>query len=180
MLIANYQGRSFTSKAIRFLTRSKYSHSAFLFDAHTEKIAIKLINRGEDMRKLEHIHEGAVAEAWEPGGVRNTESLSDGHTRGTPVDLYELAVPLTDDEEERLILLLIEIMGEPYDWKNVLRFITKRPGGANSDWFCSEMVTDRLSEVGRKLFQRTAAWEVPPDWVPRSTILKFKEATVTT
>ena len=64
--IIAYKGRSLTSKAIKLLTRSEYSHVAFMFD------------------------DGSVVEAWDNHGLRKVSSISEQHSPNTEVDVFIL------------------------------------------------------------------------------------------
>lgn len=178
MLIAQYRGRSWMSKAIRFITRSHYSHSAFLFDENTEAAAAKLERNGFDFGGLGNLHAGAVFEAWDCG-VRSCPHIGYEHDLNTPVDVFRLVKPLTLSEEQTLLMSLVPEVGVPYGFRNVLRFISKRPGNLDKTWFCSELVFEKLAGVGRTLLDRTQPWEVPPDWISRSPLLAFSETKVT-
>lgn len=155
MRIALYKGKSLVSRAIEFLTRSPYSHAAFL------------------------LNDGTVIEAWQPT-VRHVASLSAQHTPGTPVDIFGFNPGLSVLQESQLITLALKDVGTPYDYKSVLRFVTKRRGDASKKkLFCSEQVFQRCKDVGVELLLNTEAWECPPDWLARSPFL-IKESTVVT
>jgi len=156
MRIALYRGRSPLSLLIRWQTRSVYSHAAFLLD------------------------DGSVIEAWPPA-VRHVADLSTQHTSGTPVDIFEFIDPLTVGETRRLVRLAKADVGVPYDYRSVVRFLTRarEPGPTAQKLFCSEQVFLRCGEVGRHLLARTEAWRVPPDWIARSPRL-FLEKTIIT
>jgi uncharacterized protein YycO len=178
MKIALYKGKSLTSRAIRFLTRSNYSHAAFLFDEDTEHVA-HIADRQGHIKRIHRYARGSVIEAWEPGGVRNTASLRSGHDRGVTVDIFAFHEPLIKEEERALLFMLNDEIGWPYDFTNVLRFVTKRPGNIEKSWFCSELVFAMLKRIGRLLLTNTEPWEVPPDWIARSPKI-YLEQTVTT
>ena len=148
MRIALYQGTSTISRLIRWQTRSKYSHAAFLAD------------------------DGTVIEAWQPE-VRMVSNLSTQHTPGTLVDIFEFKQRLTAAEDERLWKLALDDRGIPYDYTGVLRFVTRLPENERrkSKLFCSEQVFSRCAMIGRHLLERTEAWRVPPDWISRSSLL---------
>jgi hypothetical protein len=184
--IACYKGTSFQSKAIRFLTRSEYSHAAFLFDEQTEDAVHELLRTyPARVNGIQHIYRGAVVEAWSPT-VRSTFSLSREHTPGTQVDIFDFCAPFTRelwplriDQEKDLVMALAAEIGTPYDWKDVFRFVTRRPGDLDRRWFCSELVFAKCLAINRPLFERTKAWEVPPGWLPRSPYLKWTKTVIT-
>jgi len=174
MRIALYQGTSFISRAIRWQTRSKYSHAAFLLD------------------------DGSVIEAWAtpwPGrvrwvipddnselGTRNSElsALSKQHTPGTTVHLFDFVCPLTQKENQKLEYFARQDIGTPYDYKSIIRFLTRDKGdGSKRKLFCSEQVFARCAQIGRPLLERTEAWRVPPDWIARSPHLTLTKTIIT-
>lgn len=156
MKFACYQGTSWVSKAIRFLTRSQYSHVAVI------------------------LRDTSVIEAWHEGkGVRIVRNLSEQHTPGTVVDVYAFIDPLTQDQERAAEDFLRHQIGKKYDFRAVFRFVTKKRSKRDNRWFCSELATQAAMTAGRALFSSTEAWEVPPDWVPRSLALRFEQRLVT-
>ena len=177
MNIALYKGTSGVSRAIRWITRSDYSHAAFVFDPQAERAAAAVSAEG-GLTKIRHWRDGAVIEAWK-GGVQNSPSLCTLHTPGTVVDLFEPVTPMTFDQDKRLVLWLNSIIGDPYSYWNVLRFISRRPGRDDGAWFCSEACVEGFTTAGWKLFERTQAWEVPPGWIARSLALRWFQ-TITT
>ncbi len=149
MRIALYQGVSTISRLIRWQSRSKYSHAAFLCD------------------------DGSVIEAWMPE-VRLVSNLSSQHTPGTLVDIFEFKAQLTAAEDEKLWNLAIDDLAIPYDYVGIWRFVTRQPECERSKkkLFCSEQVFSRCGMIGRHLLERTEAWRVPPDWIARSPLLR--------
>jgi len=173
MEIAQFQGTSLIpSRAIRFLTRSDYSHSSFLFDAGACSAASGMVKRGVDLGKIKNIAVGSTVEAWQPT-VQNAPSVSALHTKGTKIDIFKFVQPLTVLEEEKLLLTLEPEIGWPYDWKNVIKFVTKRQGSPDGAYFCSELVYAMTRAIGRELLARTNPWECPPDWIHRSPLLTY-------
>ena len=172
------RGISLTSKAIKFLTRGPYSHSAFLFDKNTEAACSALVKLGFDFGELEHISDGSVVEAWMPK-VRSTPRLSFGHEIGTVVDIFELRVPLSQIEETLLVKSLVPEIGTPYNRRDVLRFITRRPGNLDDTWFCSELLFQKFLDIMRALLAQTQAWEVSPSWIQRSPFLRYVRSETT-
>lgn len=159
MRVAQYQGVSAISKLIRWQTRSLYSHTAFLFD------------------------DGSVVEAWAspyPGMVRHVKDLSEQHTPGTVVDIFEFKDPLTVEENIALEFRARDAVGLHYDYKGIVRFLTRQRSTNSKAVFCSELVYRECHRIGRPLMERTEAWRVPPDWIPRSPLLTFSTRIVTT
>jgi uncharacterized protein YycO len=165
MRIALYQGTSFISRAIRWQTRSIYSHAAFLLD------------------------DGSVIEAWQPvvrhvepfpGAKWDLSALSRQHTPGTKVDILEFKQPLTEDENSALTCLAKYDIGTPYDYVGIERFVTRYGGGTDGHLFCSEQVFDRCAQIGRRLLERCDGWEVPPRDIARSPLLQISHSLITT
>lgn len=165
MRIALYQGTSFISRAIRWQTRSQYSHAAFLLD------------------------DGSVIEAWQPVVrwiIPDNEGdfisgLSKQHTPGTTVDIFEFECPLAPSENDRLVFFAKQDINTPYDYRGIVRFLTrKRSATSKHRLFCSEQVFLRCAQIGRPLLARTEAWRVPPDWIARSPYLKLTKTIITT
>lgn len=149
-----YKGTSRISRAIRFITRSEYSHVGLLLPT------------------------GELIEAWD-NGVRLVRDISDQHTPGTVADVYRYAEDLTAGQERKMRDFLYAQIGQRYDWKGVFRFITRKAATPDSDWFCSELAVQASIEGGRLLFASTLPEEVPPDWIPRSLALRFDYRTIT-
>lgn len=154
MKFACYKGTSWISKAIRWITRSEYSHVAVI------------------------LRDTSVIEAWD-SGVRIVRNLSEQHSPGTIVDVYSFMTPLTAEQCKAAEDFLRDQIGKHYDWKSVLRFVTKRKSKRDDHWFCSELATQAAMNAGRALFASTEPWEVPPDWIPRSLALKFDYRIIT-
>jgi uncharacterized protein YycO len=179
MRIALYQGKSPVSWAIRFITRSKYSHAAFLFDEESNKAAGRLLDSGHSLRKLHYYNPGAVVEAWD-GGVKNSLSISSLHQKGTVVDVFSTVQPLSCWQEEQLVMFCSDIIGWPYSYWNVLKFVTKRSGKMDGSYFCSEAVFEGFQfKAGLPLLRGKQPWEVPPDWLQMPTNLIMKETRIT-
>jgi len=62
-------------------------------------------------------------------------------------------------------------LGKWYDWRNVLRFVSRLPGRVNDRWFCSELVFAALERSYRRVLQ-TAAEYVDPGHLPTSPLLQ--------
>ncbi len=117
MKILAYKGTGLISKAIRWRTRSPWSHVAVLLP---------------DQR---------VVEAWHRGGVVLASSLSENHAPGTEVSVF--AIDYEFDRDAVTQSLLAEV-GKKYDLLSVLKFVTLRQATADDRWFCSELVLAKL------------------------------------
>ncbi len=144
MYLLAYRGRSLISKAIRWQTRSVYSHVAL-----------------EDLN-------GTVYEAWHVGGVRKLGSLQHGHAPGTKIDRFAI-IPVLDDMAVRSFLL--EQLGKKYDYRSVFRFLTRRECAADDRWFCSELVAYALNLGGVQLQSRIPSSKLSPRDVCMSPVL---------
>lgn len=151
MRILAYKGKSLTSKAIRFLTRSEYSH-----------IAVELDN-------------GMMIEAWATAGVVERINYKEGHTPGTQVDVFAIKGNLDTARVEKF---LRDKIGLSYDWLNVFRFIYHKPSIENRRWFCSELAEYALAYGFVTLLHGDKSTHSPRDTV-MSPLLKF-ETTRTT
>lgn len=120
-------------------------------------------------------------ESWAKGGVLHNASLSMRHTSGTTVDIFSFARPLTNAQEKAMREEAVKHLGKNYDFKSVLRFLTRRdaPPDDNASLFCSEYAMIICLAGQLELLARTPPWIVPPDWIPRSPLLKFSETVVT-
>jgi uncharacterized protein YycO len=178
--LAAFQGKSLISRIIRAVTYSEYSHLGMEFAADMEV---------GGSRYVRCINRGSVIEAWK-GGVKLSSSISERHTPGTAVDLFEFKTPLSRHEAERMAIFLLSQIGKPYDYLNVARFlpivrmILPRPGPASTIYrrkhlFCSELCVEACRAVGRDIIMRCPAWQVPPRDAPRSPLLRLSENTTT-
>lgn len=152
--IALYRGKSFNSKIIKWMSWGTYSHAA--------------IRLPED--------NGIIYEAWDGVGVRKGNSISDGHTMSTRVDLYALDVT---HEQYKIIKSSLESqIGKKYDWKGVFRFsplirlfVSSSPSKSEQNkWFCSEYVAWALLQAGIHILQ-APVWMISPSDLAKSPLL---------
>jgi len=149
MLVALHRGEGWIAKAIRWQTRSVYSHASFLLE-----------------------DSGVVIEAREFEGVR-TVRWDEVVASGEHVDLFRVK-GLSTEAEVVVLQFLWEQMGKPYDYTMVARFVSRRQEERESSgkWFCSELVFAALAKAGVKLLERIEAWEVSPGVLRLSTRLE--------
>jgi uncharacterized protein YycO len=148
MYVALYKGRSWTSKLIRWFTRSEYSHAAWV-----EK-------------------SGKTWESWEPGGVRTVPSPLVGHDPRTPIDFFfvqgmdELSAQIVSD-------FFAKHLGKPYDFWGVIGFISRRSRQVGDPrWFCSEILIEALRAGGINILAaRLESYKVTPRDVAVSPLL---------
>jgi uncharacterized protein YycO len=152
MKILLFHGRGIISWLIRFQTRGQYSHAAVML---------------RDGRVIE-AWQGSGKHFWRNGGVRELPGLKEGKEG---IDAFEIQ-DLNEEQETRLQTWLLDQVGTKYDYRGVIRFITRARKGDVKKLFCSELVFEGCLQVGITLLARTHSWEVPPDWLKRSTMLK--------
>ena len=151
MRILCYRGVGLISRAIRFQTRSLYSH-----------VAIEL-------------QEHEIYEAWHVGGVRQLRYAIDGHDKSTVIDIYRVDPAINCDIDKVRAFLQSQI-GKKYDFKSVARFLTRRKVRADDKWFCSELVLAAIQAGGGELLHVNPSEASPRD-VAISPYL-FYEATL--
>lgn len=148
MKILAYRGISWISKAIRWQTRSRYSH-----------IAIEL-------------NDGSVIEAWHIGGVRRNLTFRSVHSPKTKVDVFEIAGKY--DEKKVLDFLTMQI-GHKYDFRSIVRFITRKSSHISPKWFCSELANEAFRKGGLDLLSRISSSHISPRDIAISPMLRLVE-----
>lgn len=148
MKILAYRGVSWISKVIRWQTRSKYSH-----------IAIEL-------------EDGSVIEAWHIGGVANNPSFKTVHSPKTKVDVLEI---IGQYDEKKVLEFLKMQIGHKYDFRSIVRFITRKSSHVSPNWFCSELANEAFREGGLNLLSRISSSHVSPRDIGISPALRFFE-----
>lgn len=155
MQIALYQGKSLISKAIRWQTRGVYSHAAIILPDTT------------------------IVEAWHnPAKVRLITTLSDGHTPGTTVDIFDVAT--SEQQRDDISVFARMQMGKPYDFAAIARFMSRRNKDNPDKWFCSELVFSAFRYAGIDLLERTEPFQVSPVLLSRSPLLVKSHSITTT
>lgn len=170
MKVALYQGTSFVSLTIRWFTRSRFSHAALFCDSATEEAGIQMVKSGCEFSKLHYFSLGSVVEAWK-GGVKNSPTISTLHNPGTHVQLMSPCHPETGElwplsrveEEHFLVLCDKEYIGRPYDFGDIVRFLTRQRGHPHGSVFCSFLVDVVMRKCGRPPLARTEGWRVTPN-----------------
>ena len=152
MLIALHRGTGFIARAIRWQTRSVYSHASVLLEESE-----------------------MVIEAREFQGVR-VVMWNDVVASGEVVDLFRVR-DISAEQEKVVREFLWEQMGKGYDYTMVARFVSRRQEerASSGKWFCSELVFAALAKAGVKLLERIEAWEVSPGVLRLSTRLEETE-----
>lgn len=143
--VALFHGVSAISFLIRWETRSKYSHAAFLLpDGKT------------------------IIESVEGVGVhaRQVEASDAGN-----MELFNVQ-GMTPEQWKAAITFAIEQIGDGYDLLDDLRFITHQQAHANqASWFCSELVYYSLQQGGINMLRDVDAAEVSPELLNQSPLL---------
>lgn len=130
---------------IRWQTRGSYSHVAVLFDRHDLYESVKWA--GVIQRCLEeHDYE---ADWLRLDGWRAFES--------------------------RMRHIAVSRLGQPYDWRAIIRFVDRRRWYRNDAWFCSEFGYSLATSSGVQLFRSTKPWEVSPNILFRSPLFTVEE-----
>lgn len=141
-----FHGRGLISAAIRLQTRSEYSHAALLMP------------------------DGQIVEAWQGAGVR-VKALTDW----SGIDIYD--VPrLYQYQWNDAIDFALRQVGQGYDYKGVLRFLTRQDTPENGKWFCSELVFAAMQFAGLNLLERIPAAEVSPGMLRLSPHLELRKS----
>lgn len=136
-----FRGRGAISAAIRWQTRSRYSHAAL------------------------RLRDGRIVESWQGAGVQ-IKTLTDW----TGIDAYLIpsATPAQWDEALDQACYLV---GHGYDYWAIARFVSRRLMPFNDRWFCSELVFWALARAGVRLLSRISPAEVSPGLLALSPLL---------
>ena len=145
MKVLAYKGKRLFSRLIRLQTRSDYSHVAVQMD------------------------DGTVIEAWTVSGVRHVASPMTSHTTGTEIDYFEITA---DYDQEQVLAFLKSQLGKKYDYRGIVRFLTRRAAPADDRWFCSELVLEAFRRGGVDLQSRIPASYATPRDIAMSPLLK--------
>lgn len=149
-MILLYHGTGWLSKMIQKFTWGFFNHAAY-----------------------KNNQTGEVIEAWYSVVKAKDEWVN--HNDGTQIDYYDFEVPLTEDEENQIWMLLNAQLGKPYDYAGIVNFITRPDSGTSADqskWFCSELVFFCVNRV-RLMLNNIPAFKVYPTMLSFPTSLKF-------
>ena len=154
--VAQYKGKSLTSKLIKLTSHGKYSHTAII---------------------LPH---GDIVEAWEgTDNVRIIKNLSEGHTPGTEVDIYTIDIP--SELERDFIEFVLSQVGKPYNkWGLIAFYLNRLRFNREGEWFCSQLLVGACHSIGQYLWgSETKSWQISPTGIVRTSHLKYHSSTVT-
>ncbi len=143
--VALFSGGDPIAKVVRWQTRSPYSHAAFLLPCGTR-----------------------VIESYPGVGVRIRHLSREDWDH---IDLYEVE-KLTLDLSRQVLAFCERERGKGYDWRSVLRFVSRTSAKENGRWFCSELVFAALQHVRIDLLARIEAHNVSPGMLGLSHRLK--------
>lgn len=134
------------SAAIRWQTRSRYSHAAILLP-----------------------DEQTIVEAW-PGAGVHAKIITDW----TGVERFQVRT-ISRAGSEALMDFLVDQLGMGYDYKGVLRFLSRDPDidQVRKCWFCSELVYAAYQAADVNLFNDSESWEISPGMLARSPLLEL-------
>ena len=138
-----FRGQGLISALIRWQTRGEFSHAALLID-------------------------GDLYEAWQGVGVR----IKRAWLQPTDGSVVLFDVMATSSESAAIYRYCQRQLGKGYDYLGVLRFITRNRSGDQRRLFCSELVFDAFKAAEHDLFNECQGWEVPPDRLKWSPLLK--------
>ena len=154
IIIAQYYGKSFISRLIRWRTWSKVSHTAAL-----------------------SVDEKYVYEAWHRGGAQKSPWDNQPHTKGTKVDLFK--VYCTQEEADRFYNYLESHMGTKYNFKAIIGFIFRIKWMSKAAMFCSQLVFKAGLHMPRKFLKRIDPFKVSPGHIHTSPELEFYKTVYT-
>lgn len=147
-MVLLFRGRGIISTLIRWQSRSQYSHAALLMP------------------------DGRIVESWQGAGVR-TKPVTDW----TDIEAYDVA-GMSDHQWDLALDFAMELEGHGYDYRAVLRFVSRRPAADNERWFCSELVFAALQSAGVDLLSRISAAAVSPGMLSLSPRLIRREGSI--
>lgn len=135
-----YNGSGWISKAIEWQTCArgddKYSHAALLYpDGNT------------------------VIESYQGAGVR-TRRFDDPAFDSSLVDAFDVK-GMTALQWACALKYAEGELGCGYDYRGIIRFITRKDGGDPTRWWCSELAFAAIANIGIALL-RANPWQVDP------------------
>lgn len=168
-LVVLYRGRGFISSAIRWQTRSQFSHTSLLFADRTISSIDQFFSVGSVAGKIQIKSSGhEIIESWQGAGVQATKL---GGTEG--IRFYRIHSSAVDaDFWQRAHEFCSLKINMRYDYRSVFQFVTRSRPAANDAWFCSELVFAALRHAGLDLLARIDPHEVSPGMLALSPYLK--------
>ena len=151
-MIGLYKGTSMISTLIKWRTWSEYSHVSWI---------------NED---------GSVIEAW-TDGVCQRKSIHEAHRPGTQIDIFDVKMSL--EQKARIKLFLKGEIGKKYDYRGVMKFISRRSGDNQDRWFCSELIAAAFNFADVPLLVRIPVYKIYPGLLAYSPLLRPLGPTLT-
>lgn len=137
-----FNGKSLISKIIKFFTRSKFSHAAFLID------------------------DASLLEAWKNPNQKNKVqwfiSTFNNHTLGTEIEIIYIPVTKKCFLQFYELCNFIDFVKIPYDFIGVFAFLIPFKLKINGHWFCSEGVYEILRYL-KIIKNDVPGWKINPD-----------------
>lgn len=147
-IVQLHHGTSVISKLITWQTRSSVSHASVWFP-----------------------EDDAVLESKEFYGVRQITGASLAPDVATG-RVQRFTVPgLTVTQAGQVRQFMTQELGAGYDYRAVLKFITRRRAATNTRWFCSELVFAAFLSADVRLLSHVDAWAVSPGDLLKSPLL---------
>jgi len=113
-----------------------------------------------------------ILEAWPKGGVQAVDGWLTNHKAGTPVDLFVFRLQPTQENVRLALEWATEQIGKRYDWRGVIKFLTRAPGEYDDDWFCSEYGAE-IAVKARAPLSNIPSYEMSPRDVAASARLLY-------
>ena len=98
--------------------------------------------------------------SYESVGLKGVIEHLGGHPRINEATVLELHC--TTSEVEAMEKWCKEQVGKGYDYRAILRFVTRSRYWSNDRWFCSELGFCASREASIELFSRVKPWKVHP------------------
>jgi len=111
-----------------------------------------------------------MVEAWQGKGVRSKPA-----PKASEDDVAILHATMSADQSFQMDKFLSEQTGKRYDYRGVLRFISRSKVRSNDRWFCSELVVSAFQAVGINLLARIESGKVSPQLLWHSPLLEKQE-----
>ena len=157
-----FEGKSFTSKLIKWFTRGRYSHVGFNFG----KVNVEAWANTNKSRLSRYF--GIFGACW-----KYTDFYC--HTPGTPYVILSKKVSKSIYEKYITIVDFIATSRMPYDMKEILKFVLRLKEKPDGKFVCSTGVAFVLHYLG--VFPEEIEWyrQSPQDVYELALSLGFKE-----
>ena len=144
------------ARLIQLQTRSPFHHAALIAE------------NGEVFE--------AIGKPFPFGKVVKAKSFSSNHKPGEDIDVFEVTTPYMRTKSMKWMKKQI---GKGYDYRSVLRFLTRVPAKKNQRYFCSELIFEYFTVGSLPLLKCIAAHNVSPRDLVLSPFLRHTETWVT-